>query len=86
MKLIYEKLRIDQNQQELLEYYIMDIIRGTMSYNNDGISRCFKRLIQLRNDELAKLKSGGPIAQLWLQYIQMISIANNFIHVGTLGL
>lgn len=34
LKLIYEKIRIDQNLQEILNGYIMDIMRGTMSYDN----------------------------------------------------
>lgn len=34
MKLIYDKLTIDQNLQGFLDGYIMDIMRGTMSYDN----------------------------------------------------
>ncbi|GBP58029.1 hypothetical protein EVAR_39745_1 [Eumeta japonica] len=70
MKLNYDKLAIDQNLQEFLEGYIMDIMRRTMYYDNiEESEEVLNGLIQLFNDEVAKLKSRGPTAQLWLQYI-----------------
>lgn len=53
MKLNHDKLTIDQNLEEFL-----DIIRVTMSYDNiEKSENVLKLLIQLFNDELAKLKS-----------------------------
>lgn len=87
MKLIYDKLKIDQNLQQFLDGYMMDIMRRTMSYDNIEESEdVLNEVMQLFNDEVAKLKGGGPTAQLWLQYIEMISIANDFIRAERLGL
>lgn len=87
MKLIYERLMIDQNLQEMLDGYIINIMRGTMSYDIVEKSKeVLNELIQLFNDEVAKLKISGPNAQLWLQYIEIISIANDFIRAERLAL
>ncbi|CAH0558731.1 unnamed protein product [Brassicogethes aeneus] len=85
-KIIIQQLVFEENLTNCWIGCIEDILLGRKSHTNllEIAPMCYS-LDTMFHERLEDLNDRGPTAQLWVQYIDMVPIAHNFIRAERLG-
>ena len=83
---IFEDMEMNDRIYNFMDGYIEDIMNGTVSYENVvASSSIFEPFIEQFHNKLNKFKARGSTAQLWVQYLDMVSIVHDFIRAERMG-
>lgn len=81
-----KEIDIDKNTDDVIIGYVEDIRNGLYSYENvEQSCHLFDSLINQFNNKLIQLKDRGLTSKLWIQYRNMVQIAQDFIYTERLG-
>lgn len=83
-KIILSEISISSEEHEILQNLIDLFVLNSCLENIDN-NFVLENVNKKFQEKMLEIKNRGDTAKLWIQYVRMVSIANNFIRAEKMG-